>query len=129
MQHPISWISCFTSGTGIVFSNISDIQIMNLGFDSCGSSAVLDPDTVINGSLHSVLSYNVNSTGLIVNNTYGYGVHMNCVFCNIQINDSLLLRASKMRDGKPGGNARFLFGQSSRCIHQCNERHTKLTIY
>ena len=54
---------------------------------------------------------------------------MNCVFGNIQINDSLLLRASKMRDGKPGGNARFLFGQSSWCIHQCNERHTKLTIY
>ena len=34
-----------------------------------------------------------------------------------------------MRDGKPGGNARFLFGQSSWCIHQCNERRTKLTIY
>ena len=129
MQHPISWISCSTSDTGIVFSNTSDVQITNLGFDSCESSAVLDPDTVISCSLHFALSYNVNITGLIVNNTYGYGVHMNCVFGNIQINDSLLLRASNMRDGKPGGNARFLFGQSSRCIHQCNERHTKLTIY
>ena len=133
MQHPISWISCSTSDTGIVFSNTSDIQIMNLGFDSCGSSAVLDSDitgnSVINSSLLFALSYNVNITGLIVNNTYGYGVHMNCVFGNIQINDSLLLRASNMRDGKPGGNARFLFGQSSWCIHQCNEKHTKLTIY
>ena len=45
MQHPISWISCSTSDTGIVFSNTSDIQIMNLGFDSCGSGAVLDSDS------------------------------------------------------------------------------------
>ena len=55
---------------------------------------------------------------------------MNCVFGNIQINDSILVRASKARDGKHGGNARFWFGQSSNsyCEHWCSKKYANVVI-
>ena len=133
-SHPVlSWISCNSSDAGIVFLNTSDIQIMNLGFDSCGTNITLHSD---NGNLLKLdaallfrLTYNVNIIQVIINNTYGYGVHMNCVFGNIHINDSFLLRASKTTNGKLGGNTRFWFGQSSDCVHQCYTKHAKLGIF
>ena len=131
--HPVSWISCNSSDTGIVFLNTSDIKIMNLGFDSCGTSVALHSDDgnllKLDAALLFRQTYNVNIIQAIINNTHGYGVHMNCVFGNIHINDSLLLRASKMRDRKLGGNARFWFGQSSECVHQCYTKHAKLEIF
>ena len=120
--HPVSWINCTSSDTGIAFFNTMDVHIMNLGFDSCGGNVALDSDTGkynVSAALLFGLSYNVSIVQVTINNTNGYGVHMNCVFGNIQINDSILVRASKARDRKLGGNARFWFGKSSNCKHQC----------
>ena len=130
--HPVSWINCTSSDTGIAFFNTMDVHIMNLGFDSCGGNVALDSDTSkfnVSAALLFGLSYNVSIVQVTINNTNGYGVHMNCVFGNIQINDSILVRASKARDGKLGGNARFWFGKSSNCKHQCNKKHANLVIF
>ena len=107
---PISWINCTSSDTGIAFLNSKNICIMNLGFDSCGGNVAFNSDTGnlnMSAALLFGLSYNVSIVRVTINNTRGYGVHMDCVFGNIQINDSILVRASKARDRKLGGNARF----------------------
>ena len=130
--HPVSWINCTSSDTGIAFFNTMDVHIMNLGFDSCGGNVALDSDTGkfnVSAALLFGLSYNVSIVQVTIDNTNGYGVHMNCAFGNIQINDSILVRASKARDGKLGGNARFWFGKSSNCEHQCNRKYANLVIF
>ena len=130
--HPVSWIDCTSSDTRIAFLNTMDVHIMNLGFDSCGGNVALNPDTGkfnVSAALLYGLSYNVSIVQVTINNTNGYGVHMNCVFGNIQINDSVLVRASKARDGNLGGNARFWFGKSSSCKHQCNKKYANLVIF
>ena len=128
----MSWINCTSSDTGIVFLNSKNIHITNLGFDSCGGNVAFNSDTSnlnMSAALLFGLSYNVSIVRVTINNTYGYGVHMSCVFGNIRINDSILVRASKARDGKLGGNARFWFGKNSNCEHQCNRKYTNLVIF
>ena len=66
---------------------------------------------------------------MIINNTYGYGLHVDCIFGNIWINESFLVKASETRDGKLSGNARLWFGQSSRCVHQCSTKYANLVIF
>ena len=131
--HPVTWINCTSSAeTGIVFSNSTDIKIMNLGFDSCGTNAAFNSSAGefnVSAALFFGMSYNVSISQLIINNTYGNGLHMNCVFGNIWINDSVLVRASKARDGRLGGNARLWFRQSSSCKHQCSTKIADLKIF
>ena len=129
----MTWINCTSSDTGIVFLNSKNICIMNLGFDSCGGNVAFNSDTSnlnMSAALLFGLSYNVSIIRVTINNTNGYGVDMSCVFGNIQINDSILVRTSKVRDGKHGGNARLWFGQSSNsyCEHQCSKKYANLVI-
>ena len=91
--YPVSRIQCTAPKTGIVFLNSRDIKLMNLGLDSCGSNIALNCDTGklvefnVCAALLFRLSYSVSIIRVIVNNTYGYGLHiMNCVFGNIWIN-------------------------------------------
>ena len=129
-SHPVTWINCTSSAeTGIVFLNSTDIQIVNLGFDSCGTNA---GEFNVSAALFFGMSYNVSISQVIINNTYGSGLHMNCVFGNIWIKDSVLVRASKARDGSLGGNAKLWFGQSSRYTeNQCysSTKNANLRIF
>ena len=129
----VTWINCTSSETRIVFNNSIDIKLMNLGFYSCGSNVALNSDTgkliKFNTALLFELSYNISIFRVTINNTYGYGLHMNCVFGNIHINDSILVRASKGRDGALGGNAKFWFRQSSECKYQCSTKTANLMIF
>ena len=130
---PVTWINCTSSAeTGIVFLNSTDIKIVNIGFDSCGTNAAFNSgagEFNVSAALFFGMSYNVSIIQVIINNTYGSGLHMNCVFGNIWINDSILVRASKARNGRLGGNARLWFGQSSRCKNQCSTKMANLAIF
>ena len=131
IPHPVTWINCTSSAeTGIIVLNSTDIKFMNLGFDSCGTNAAFNSgagEFNVSAALFFGTSYNVSISQVIINNTYGSGLHMNCVFGNIWINDSILVRTSKERDGRLGGNAKLQwFGQSSGCKNQCS---TKLQIW
>ena len=132
--HPVTWINCTSSvETGIVFLNSTDIKILNLGFDSCGTNVAFNSgagEFNVSVALFFGMSYNVSISQVIINNTYGNGLHMNCVFGNIWMNDSILVRASKARDGRLGGNAKLeWFGQSSRCKNQCSTKIANLAIF
>ena len=131
--HPVTWINCTSSAeTGIVFLNSTDIKIVNLGFDSCGTNSALNSGAGkfnVSAALFFGMSYNVSISQVIINNTYGSELHMNCVFGIIWINNSVLVRASKARNGRLGGNARLWFGQSSRCKNQCSTKIANLTIF
>ena len=85
--HPVTWINCTSSAeTGIVFLNSTDIKIMNLGFDSCGTNVAFNSgagEFSVSAALFFGMSYNVSISQMIINNTYGSGLHMNCVFGNI----------------------------------------------
>ena len=133
IPHPVTWIYCTSSAeTGIVFVNSTDIKLRNLGFDSCGTNSALNSGTGefnVSAALFFGMSYNVSISQVIINNTYGSGLHMNCVFGNIWINNSVLVRASKARNGRLGDNARLWFGQSSRCKNQCSTNIANLTIF
>ena len=131
---PVTWINCTSSAeTEIVFLNSTDIKIMNLGFDSCGTNAAFNSgadEFNVSAALFFGMSYNVSIIQVIINNTYGSGLHMNCVFGNIWINNSVLVRASKARDGKLGGNAKLQwFGHSLRCKNQCSTEIANLAIF
>ena len=136
-DQPVSWINCTSSEAGILFLNSRNILVMNLGLNSCGSihSGTLDSDAGklvnfnVSAALSFGLSYNVSIIRVIINDTYGYGLNMDCVFGNIWINESFLVRASKAGDGKLGGNARFWFGQSSHCAHKCSTKYANLVIF
>ena len=132
--HPVTWINCTSSAeTGIVFLNFTDIKIVNIGFDSCGTNVAFNSgagEFNVSAALFFGMSNNVSINQVIINNTYGSGLHMNCVFGNIWINDSILVRASKERDGRLGCNAKFQwFGQSSRCKNQCSTKIANLAIF
>ena len=131
--HPVTWINCTSSAdTGIIVLNSTDIKFMNLGFDSCGTNAAFDSgagEFNVSAALFFGMSYNVSIIQVIINNTHGSGLHMNCVFGNIWIKNSVLVRASKARDGRLGGNAKLWFGQSSRCKHQCSTKIANLTTF
>ena len=131
--HPVTWINCTSSAdTGIIVLNSTDIKFMYLGFDSCGTNAAFNSgagEFNVSAALFFGISYNVSISQVIINNTHGSGLHMNCVFGNIWINDSVLDRASKARDGRLGGNAKLWFGQSLRCKHQCSTKIANLRIF
>ena len=130
---PVTWINCTSSAeTGIAFLNSTDIKLMNLGFDTCGSNAAFNSgagEFNVSAALLFGMSYNVSIIQVIINNTHGNRLHMNCVFGNIWINDSVLVRASKARDGKLGDNARLWFGQSLRCKNQCSTKIANFRIF
>ena len=115
-----SWITCNGSDSGFFFSNVSNVQIENLGFYHCQTT---HPLRSCHYNLSAALSFHQGSdiflSQVIINNTKGFGLHVSNVFGSISVHRSAFLRATIT-------NARFRFGK--RCGDVCSHTGTNVLI-
>ncbi len=84
LQGNQSTVTCKGKQTGLVFYNSSDITIINLEFNNCGTNVNSSLQTSIFFELCSYLElYEVT-----IRNSKGYGLYMNSTYGNITINSS-----------------------------------------
>ena len=89
-----SWITCNGSDSGFFFSNVSNVEIENLGFYHCQTRHRVE---ICHHILSAALSFHQGSdiilSQIIINNTKGFGLHVSNVFGSISVHRSAFLRA------------------------------------
>jgi len=75
-----------THMSGFIFINVSQVQIQNLTFASCGQHVF--HDNGIRAALVFYIAHNVTFSRVTVRNTSGFGLHADRVSGNVQVYES-----------------------------------------
>ena len=104
---------------GFIFLNSSEIQMRNLGFDSCGTDVNVCKDGVnISAALYFRQGRDILIHQVVVRSARGIGLGVDNVYGSVSINTSVFVRASRARLKLLPGNTRIWFGPNN-CLKQC----------
>ena len=106
---PVSLIDCKALvASGFKFTNSREILIKNIGLESCGAKV-----RIHNSEFNAALFFNGGSNivlhRVVINNTIGYGLHIENILDSVKISESYFLRSSGTNSKSLVGNARFWF--------------------
>ena len=111
---------------GLKFVNSREIEIENIGFDSCGAK-VQSCDSF--AALYFQHAENVSLFKTIINNTNGYGLLIENVIGEVLVKESTFTRATKNAPQEMHGNAKFRYGNLGDVGCQNSSEITKISIH
>ena len=107
-----SRIICTNSRGGLLFRNSSDVFLHRISIENCGTNMTfLQGKLIIHAAVAFTTSQNINFSQVVINNSIGYGLHVNQWFGSFEIYESAFMHShpSKEFDNVNTGNVHFWF--------------------